>query len=274
MSRLNRTAALLACLLAVGCATKPQRPSVAKAEAFRKAVEDSRPKESFFARLNRPRVESVSVPAWEDTPVRDPARMKLAYAKWMASSGNAAAAAENFEAVLAAEPDNVEALLGLAKIEADSGRAEAAAARFRRIGEVAPDSAEALAARGEFALMQGRPAEAASLLSQALQRRPRDTAVKHRLGLAMARQGRTEEARQLFVATVGPAEAAYQIGLLLKPTRPQAAAAEFRKALALKPTLAEARRELLAMGAAPAAAPPAGVSMPNIRPASHSGGLQ
>ena len=247
----------------MGCASKPQRPSVAKAAAFEKAIDDSRPRESLLSRLGRPKVDAVDVPTWEDTPVKDPVALKLAYAKWMASSGNLPEAQECYEAVLEQDPDNAEALLGLAKIEAESGQMAAATKRFERVAEVAPNSIEGLTARGEFALMQGRVDEAADLLAMAVQQRPQDSGLKHRLAIARGRQGRIEEARRLFVATVGPAEAAYNVGLILRESNPQQAAAEFQTALTLKPSLVNARQQLAALQTGR-------VTMPAIQPASHA----
>lgn len=254
---------VLRCLLcaapiaaAVGCsAAKPARPdSLAARDAFR----EGREKPSLFDRL-KPKAEQTHLPVWEDRPVADEATLKVAYADYMAGSGNPDAARRSYAEALKIDAEHAGGRLGLARLEAAEGNGEAAGALFAAAARSAPNDAATHAARGEFELSRGRLDEAAGALARAVQLNPEDSASKHRLGIARARQGRVEEARRLFVATVGPAGAAYSLGVVLKDARPDLARAEFARALELRPGMDRAARELAAMGGGLPTIVPAGL---------------
>ena len=106
MSPLLRILCAASLVAAVGCsAAKPPRPdSLAARDKFRK----DEPKTSLFGRLKPERDES-HLPVWDDRPVSDEASLKVAYADYMAGSGNAAAARKAYADALKLNPDHAAA---------------------------------------------------------------------------------------------------------------------------------------------------------------------
>ena len=194
----------------------------------------------------RPRVDKVEMPVWE-VPDRetDTVAIQAAYGRWMERAGNGEVAADAYAKVLQSEPNHLDATLGLARIDAANGRPIEAEARFEKALRLAPSNADVLVACGQFDLDRGKVDSAAEKLLRAVELKPDATDARFALAIARTRQGRINEARTLFAASVGQAQAHYNLGVLLKDTRPSQAAAELRKALQIDPTLAPAS-ELLA----------------------------
>lgn len=257
----RRAAVAWAAVCLIGC--QADRPSQNAIAAFTDKRQDHR-SQPFLPRVDNA-AEVVTLPTWDDKPVRDRAGLSRSYAEWMAEAGRVPEARTAYEQCLQENPEDAAAHLGLAKVDAAAGNAADAEAGFRKARQLAPGDAAVSAAWGAFELSRGRLDDADRLLSAAAAANPSDSATRHRLGILRARQGRTEEARRLFVGTVGPAGAAYSLGLLHKADRPQLAAAEFRRALQLRPGMEDARRELT--GLSGIATRDAG--LPAIRPVSH-----
>lgn len=211
----------------------------------------------------RPRVDKVDEPTWEIADKEpDAEKVQLAYAKWMEQSGKPEVALATYETIVSSEPENLEAQLGLARLDVAGGRVDAARERLKGIIASKPRDTEALTTLATLEMDAGRLDTAADLLARAVESNPESKPTRYLLGIARARQGRLAEARQLFVATVGEAEAHHNIGMLLKDTRPAEAAAEFRQALAKKPALQASRAELEKLEAV------VGGALPQIQPVS------
>lgn len=193
----------------------------------------------------RPKLEKVDVPVWE-IPDRetDVVALQLSYGRWMERAGDRQAAVSAYERVLKEDADHVEATLGLARLSAASGDIEKARKGIASAMSLAPRDPNVLTASGQFELDHGQVDVAADRLLQAVEGNPDATEARYLLGIARARQGRWPEARALFVATVGEAEAHYNLGMLMKDSRPAEAAAEFRAAMSKKPSLKQAGSEL------------------------------
>lgn len=209
------------------------------------------------------RVDKVDVPVWEVPDKKtDVGAIQLAYARWMEKSGNATAAAEAYRKAMQEKPESVEAIVGLARIDFREGRLTSAKQGFDRAIGLEPNNAKVLASFGQFELEQGRVDSAAEKLLRAVEIDPDATHARYSLAVARARQQRWSEARTLFVATVGDAEAHYNMGMLMKDSRPVEAAREFETALSKKPGLKLASAELASLRNS--------LVRPEILPASHS----
>ena len=255
-------AAFLAAVVTLGTAGCVKDRATSRSAELRRSLRPDR-SESFLSRISRAKVEAVDVPVWEDRAVKDPASLKVAYGDWMVSTGQSDEARAAFAEAMTLDATNTAAIVGMARVEASEGNVRAAGELLDEAGRVSPNDAAVMAARGEFALTHGSLDDAATLLERAAELDPSDSDSRHRLGIVRVRQGRIEEARALFVGTVGPAGASYSIGKLLRQTRPQLAAAEFRRALELEPGMTPALQELAKLGGRP------GSGMPQIIPASH-----
>lgn len=120
-----------------------------------------------------------------------------------------------------------------------------AAAEFDRAVKRSPNDPDVLNDLGYFHAARGNWAEAESHLQRAVRAKPAHAGAWANLGLVFVKTGRVEEGRKAFERAVPPAQAAYNVGVLLAGAgRPDEARASLRNALALDPGLARAE-ELL-----------------------------
>ena len=185
--------------------------------------------------------------------LKDPNRLDLHYGRLQTRKGNLAEARTAFDRVLEDDARSVEALIGLARLEelsaGDSAAGLAVAeAAFRRAVDAAPDDPRSHAALGRFLADRGRWSEAEAAHAAAVRLDPDDRQHRFALAVATARGGDLEGAREHFTASVGEAEAHYNLGSLqLAAGRRDAAEAEFRAAVLKKPDLTAARLALAAV---------------------------
>jgi tetratricopeptide (TPR) repeat protein len=123
--------------------------------------------------------------------------VRLALGALLARGRQPAAAAEQFEYVLARRPDEPEALLGLAGCRVEQGRAGEAVPLLERVLAAGQAPARALFLRGKAALDRRDPADAERWLTQAVRQAPDDPEALHVLTLALRAQGKDAEADQL-----------------------------------------------------------------------------
>ena len=93
-------------------------------------------------------------------------RIRGLYARALNDCGRATEAAEQFSEIIAADPDNLAALLGLARHEVSTGQASAAAERVRPILEQDPDHRGALQVSAQAQLALGNEDEGEHLLER------------------------------------------------------------------------------------------------------------
>ena len=108
--------------------------------------------------------------------------------------GNLAAARRNYEAAIAADPQNVDARLGLATVDARSGNRASAAAHYRRTLDLEPSNATALAGLAGLADFS-RPDALEAQLRADLANSPDSPALRFILGNLYASQARWREAQ-------------------------------------------------------------------------------
>jgi len=111
--------------------------------------------------------------------------------------GELQAARRSYMAALAADPNSIDALLGLATVDARSGERPAAARSYRRVLDADPRNTAALAglaAVSDYA----RPEALESSLQADIQRYPASAALRVALGNLYASQARWTEAQNVF----------------------------------------------------------------------------
>ena len=149
--------------------------------------------------LQAPAAAPAPRPAVEMAPSPRAPRVapEVASAYQALRGGDLATARRQYQAVLASEPRNLDALLGAATVEARSGNRPAAIGEYRRALEVDPRNATALA--GLAALADGTRAD--SLEPQLLAdigRYPAQPALRVALGNLYAAQGRWSDAQAAY----------------------------------------------------------------------------
>jgi len=181
-------------------ATPPASPSPAAANAPLPAATAPklRPAEEAAANLLR---DAAPSPAPEP-PLRldrspEPQRRvppEVAAGYDQLRQGNLAAARRSYEAALAANPANLDAVLGLATVEARAGSRTSATIYYRRALDVDPRNATALAGLAALA-DAARPDAVESELRSDLARNPASGALHFALGNVLAAQRRWGEAQ-------------------------------------------------------------------------------
>ena len=154
-------------------------------------------------------------------PLQVHPRVESGYAAYQA--GDLAKARGEYEQVLAEEPSNRDALLGMAAVDTRSGRYEAAEAHYLRLLQVDPRDAHAQA--GLFSLRSARldPLASESRAKSMLAQDPGSNVLNFALGNQLAQQGRWAEAQQeYFKAFAGDpenADFAYNLAVSLDHLR-------------------------------------------------------
>jgi Flp pilus assembly protein TadD len=122
------------------------------------------------------------------------------------TNGDVAAARGSLQTASGLDPKNVSAMLNLAYLEGQDGNTEQAVRRLQQVLSSRPGSVAAL---NNLALLQmeDKPAAAVPSLKKAMELRPDDGTVKNNLAVALARDGKNKEARELLQAltTADPA---------------------------------------------------------------------
>lgn len=164
-------------------------------------------------------------------------------------AGRLAEARAGYEAVLARDARNFDAVNLLGVIALQSARPGEAAEHFARAVDIAPQNAAAHNNLGEAYRRLGRTDEAIASLERSVAQDANYAEAHFNLGGVLRRTGRTEEARAAFARAAalkpGFAEAHLRLGETLNALgRSEEAAAALRAALALDPDLAEAHGSL------------------------------
>jgi tetratricopeptide (TPR) repeat protein len=179
----------------------------------------------------------------------EPAPASVAPAIEHHRAGRLAEAEAAYRAVLAAEPENVDALHLLGVVAFQTGRLELAAELIGRSLTLAEGNAAAHSNLGNVRTAQGRLEEAVRCFDRALELQPDFPDALLNLANARSLMGQAAEAATLLglALQLQPdlAEAHSSLGSILRDLgRPEEAAASCRRAIALKPQLAQAHCNL------------------------------
>jgi Tfp pilus assembly protein PilF len=177
---------------------------------------------------------------------KNPAKLKMAYGQLMEESGHHAEARKNYDAVLALQPKNVDAVLAIARLDEVGGHTEQAEQGYRRAVKLAPNSAQAHFSLGKFLANQRRWTESAESLTKAMLSEPDHVQYRYELAVTLVHCGDVNSAMPHFIRTIGDAEAHYNVGLILQEEGNLAEAERhFAMAVTKKPELTEAQNWLV-----------------------------
>jgi Flp pilus assembly protein TadD len=231
----------------------PQPPRTAPPAEAKPAV---RPAPAPRASAPRPRAAAAPAPAAVRAQPRVHPLVAAGYAAYQA--GDMERARASYQAALADEPANRDALLGLAAVETRAQRFEAAAALYRRLLVADPRDAHAQAALLALRAPQTDPVSTESRLKALLATGPEEGVLYFTLGNQYAQQSRWPEAQQAYAraAALEPENPDYLYNLAVSHEhlrRPEAALGLYRRALILglerpasfDPSAAQARVQAL-----------------------------
>ncbi|MHC4875066.1 MAG: tetratricopeptide repeat protein [Planctomycetota bacterium] len=188
--------------------------------------------------------------AWQPTSdaeaqLKDPERLRLSYAQMSEQRGDYRTAREAYLQASAENPQSPEAILGLARLDLLAGRVQTAERQFLQAYQIAPENGLVIESLGQFYLTQDRFDEAVRHLSRGIELTPDNKRMRHRLAVALAKQGNIAAAEPHFAQSVGDAEADYNIGLILyEQGELKQAEQRFLNAVLKKPALAQAQHWL------------------------------
>ncbi|MES3021147.1 MAG: tetratricopeptide repeat protein [Pseudomonadota bacterium] len=168
------------------------------------------------------------------TPERVDPALESAYAQF--ASGALPGARQQYASVLARDPNNRDAMLGLAAIALREGNPDQALPMYQRMLGLDPHDGDAIAAIS--ALRQLDPGQAESGLRRVLQATPDNAPVLFTLGNLYAQQGRWQEAQQAYFRAFSamPDNADYAFNLAVgldRLNQPRLALDYYRRAVSL-----------------------------------------
>lgn len=180
--------------------------------------------------------------------LNNPIKMHLAYALWNEQDHNLLEARGAYDKVLEKNPKNIDAMLGLARLDMQINRPADAEARLLKAQKLAPKNPQVAAALGEYhALRQDWP-RAIEQMQAARTLSPYDPTFPFQLGIVQAKSGDVTAALGSFTEAVGPAEAHFNLGVILHE-QGKASDAEYhlQQALVKKPDLPQAQKLLASL---------------------------
>ncbi len=211
--------------------------------------------------------EQAKIEEEDDLPAKkitDPHLLKLRYAQWIEETGNLPEARQHFSEVLAARPNELEAVLGVARIDLATGKNSQAEQGFRRALQLDSQSAIAHSGLGQCHAAAQDWGASAEQLTAASQGLPEDKTIRYHLAVALVHTGHLSAARIQFNHCVGEAAGYYNTALILKDEG-QIAEAESQLELALRkdPNLKDAERWLTELRQIRTSREPASLSGPS-----------
>ncbi|MCA9048784.1 MAG: tetratricopeptide repeat protein [Planctomycetaceae bacterium] len=230
------TTALLLLVLPAGCATWEQMTA-----SVRRAPDRMR---AMVSRDRRDTEDPLSVTDHKSSPEYQRAQRELKqgdetmlkFAQWREDLGDLSEAGDRYRDILADNPNNLDARLGIARVEYKSGRVAEAEDILRSTAKKHPRSTQVWMEMAHINTEREQWGQAVQNLQKAAEIDPHNVTVQYELGLALARSDRMEESRSYLASSVGESAALYNIGFVLhQQKRDQEAAVWFRQALNTHP---------------------------------------
>ena len=164
----------------------------------------------------------------------------LAFAAWKVEQGKYLEARNTYQNILAGDPQNVQARVGMAQIEFETGRKQQAEDILKATVQMHPKSAEAQLELGRLYVKQKQWGRAIPTIQQAVALAGSDQNLNrnanYELGLALAQNNQHDEALGPLTIATGRSSAMYNIGFLLSEQgRTEEAANWVRQSLSNNP---------------------------------------
>lgn len=221
--------------MGAGCQSSAKNPtaanSILKPKAATANASNSNPGSPDFSISNK---------------LKDPVKVRLAYALWHEQEGNLVEARNAYDKVLSDNPKTVEALLGLARLDIAVSRMDDAEKRLQKAQKLAPRNPQVAISYGQFYSARNEWTRALEQMKVARSLAPYDPAAAYHLGYVQAKCGDMTSALASFTEAVGAAEAEYNLAYILNEQGNLVAAEEhLERAISLKPDLSRAQSLLV-----------------------------
>jgi tetratricopeptide (TPR) repeat protein len=240
-------------------ASKPSNPALTQdSDGGHWQNEEIQPRESAFTKSFKKLGDTVSKPfkkkeatvaAPEDEAISVTSKsaplgpdLYVSLARMEAKAGRFDAAVGQYQKALDADPNHLEALLGMARLydrQEEQGRA---LEYYRRAAKAHPENSTAQNDLGLSYAKNDRFDESIAALQRAVTIDPDHKLYRNNLAIVLVEAGRTAEALRTLTPVHGEAVANYNVGFLLqRGGHKDSALRHFEKSLELDPTLSQAR---------------------------------
>lgn len=251
-----KLAASTLCLAFAGCASMQAIPSKMKSLVSRTPdVNDPLGDDTV-------KVSSAFKTAKKELKAAD--KTLLSLAKWSEERNDLEEAQRRYRDLVADNPDNIDARIGVARVEFKSGRKQEAENILKATVKKFPDSTEAWIETGNLYSQMEQWDKAASSYAKAVKIDGEDRTAQYQLGIALAHSDQLDEAVTHLTKAGGESAALYNIGYILHQAgRDSEAVSWFRRSMASQPdeqTRRSAGQMLVSLGVE------GGSSEPLIRP--------
>jgi tetratricopeptide (TPR) repeat protein len=160
----------------------------------------------------------------------------LSFAKWSEDRGDHEEAQRRYRDLLADNPDNVDARVGIARVEFKSGRKLEAEKILQSTVRKFPDNTEAWIETGRLYSQMEQWGKAVQSFEKAIELDQLNRTAQYEMGLALAHNERLSEAVTHLTIAGGESAALYNVGYILHQSgRNEEAAQWFRRTMASQP---------------------------------------
>ncbi len=170
-------------------------------------------------------------------------QLHIEWGRQLERAGDAHGGSAHFKKVLALEPKNLDALLGIAHLMDRQGQFQHAVHYYEIATRDHPQVPAAFNDLGLCLARMNQLEQAVGPLSQAVALDPQRKLYRNNIGTVLVELGRVDEALEHMLAVHGAAISHYNVGFLLQRRgQPRIAAEHFALAAAISPSFAAARK--------------------------------
>jgi Tfp pilus assembly protein PilF len=215
----------------------------------------SRPKDSAKVASTKP-PDPSNDPTSLQSKATPSAKLHLAAAQAAERSGKDAEAEEQYKKALEVDPKHAESLVGYARLKDRRGQLDQATELYRKASQAHPNNASLLNDLGLCLARQKKYQESVAALERAIALEPRSWLYRNNAAMVLVETGQVDAAVSHLKAVQGESVAHYNVGYILQKKGDLAGArAHFAKALAINPSLAQAKIWLEELGSVAPSAP-------------------
>ena len=219
-------------------------------------IDLSRPKDSGTLAFSTPTDSSANATSLQNKATPS-AKLHLAMAQIAERAGKAAEAEESYRKALEIDPKHADALVGYARLKDRQGQLDQATRLYQRASQAHPNNASQFNDLGLCLARQKKYEEAIAAMERAIVLEPKKWLYRNNAAMVLVETGDVDAAVSHLKAVQGESVAHYNTGYILQKKGDREAAREhFAKALAINPSLAQARIWLDELGGAPGSIAP------------------
>lgn len=203
-----------------------------------------------------PQVTPADDPTLLSTKSKPTPELHLSMAKYQEELGKPALAEQSYQQALRMAPKHLAAHLAYARFKERQGQTREALQLCQKAAKLWPNESAVFNDMGLIYARHGMNAEAMAAFSRAIEMQPKRALYRNNMAALLVETGHSDQAMKQLASAYPEADACYKLGFLLQAKGDtQRAVGAFSRALALNPSMNEARRWLDHLRSEPASAP-------------------